>query len=309
VAAATLILTLIVTQTIQLVGLAWRLSPVLGGGLALLVGAVYVTAGVFTVRGLMGRPSLVPPSSSSPRARKRYEEQMLARLRANPECADMLPIHPGDLGRVLAALSARAGVLVENSSRNVFMSSAVAQSGSLETLLIVGAQFRMAARVAAVYWGPLSLRERLNLWKFLLTSGVIFVEVEELGIEEEARPILVSVVTAALGGFPGLQVLSHLLIDVWLRGGANALLTLRVGNTAMQYCTAASLPAGSESSAGASAWASERIGGVIRSGAKDLADRVTDAAQKMAKSGVGTVRQRLAQGARSRTFDPTRDYR
>jgi hypothetical protein len=307
-AAVTLLVTVAASLTILLVSFLWRVSWVLGALVAVSVTIVYVVAAFFLIRQLRAPPALAPPRSTSAPAMRRYREEVAARLRANPRCESMRPQGPEDVDAVLSSLSREAEKLVEDTSATIFMSTAVAHSGSLEMLLVIGAEFRMAGRVAEIYWGPLSLVERLYLWRFLLTSGVVFAEIEDLEIVEEVRPLLGSLVGAALGGIPGLNVLSHLLIDAWLRGGANALLALRVGNATMQYCTAPSWPPKAEVSVQASRWAGARVGDTIRAGAKNLADRVAEEAGKTAKSGMGSLTRRLVSGS-ARSLDPTREFR
>lgn len=303
IAIATAATAVVIVQAASLAGrLSPGLAPWVGWGLtALVAGAIAVA-----VASLLGSRPLAPPAASDSDAVDRYVRRLKSRLRANPACAGMPLATRDDVERALRALDATAEARVESFSRGVFMSTAVSQHGGLETLMTVGAQLRLVDEVACIYWGRVTLRERLLLWRYVWSTKAILTEVEGVGILEEARPVLGTVVGTALGAVPGLQVASHLFVDILLRGGGNALFSLRVGHVAMRWCGSLTAPDAVSVSADATRWAEPRLGPVMRAGAEALGDRVATEVKSLAGRGAGSVARVLGWGGPS---DPTRDYR
>lgn len=232
---------LLVNQTAALVRLVGGADATAGRVLLGSIMALYGGIALALLFLWLQRP-LRPPAEHDPHAIDRYVRRWLERLRGSP----LLQHHPletrADLDRALRILDAEADRIIEHAGRQTFVSSAISQHGSLDGVIIFGAQARMILQLARVYYVRPRLRELGYLARQVGGVGFVAAEHEEVALVEDAQPIIASVVGSAIGAIPGFQVAGTLVVNGLLRGSANSFLTLRLGAAAREHCRAVVVP-------------------------------------------------------------------
>lgn len=152
-----------------------------------------------------------------------------ARNAGNPEVLE------GELQAALAHLDRQAARVVAEHAAAVFTSTAISQSGRLDTAIVVSAQVRMVRDVARIYYQRPHLRELTALYANVGTAAFLAGEIQD----SELLAVLGAPVTAGITSFLPVgksDPLVSLLINSLLEGSANAFLTLRVGVLARRSC-------------------------------------------------------------------------
>jgi hypothetical protein len=136
--------------------------------------------------------------------------------------------------RAVGFLDGRAREIVTRHAAAVFTTTAVSQSGRLDTMLVFSAQLRMVKEIAELYWQRPTLRDLLRLYGNVGTAAFVAGELED----SEILAVLGAPVTAGITGLipvGGTDPLVSLLVNSLLDGSTNAFLTLRVGILAQRY--------------------------------------------------------------------------
>ena len=138
--------------------------------------------------------------------------------------------------KALEDLGRECDVIIRDSAAAVFVSTAISQSGRLDTVFVLTAHFRMVWRIAGVYSQRPALRELLNLYANVAATAFVAGELDEAEIGEQIEPILSSALGAVSLSVPGVQAAASIVVTSILTGAANAFLTLRVGIIARRWC-------------------------------------------------------------------------
>ncbi|MBI4537965.1 MAG: hypothetical protein HY704_00475 [Gemmatimonadetes bacterium] len=271
----------LVNQTVALAALAGQVQPVLGEVLPWVVVLLYGLLLAVPAFLLLRRPPpLVPRASAAPEEIARYVRRFGRRLRDSPYLAGR-PIHSrADLQEGLGILDVEADHVARATASHVFVTSAISQHGSVEAIVVLIAQARMVFRIAGLYYVRPRLRELLHLCRGVVATGFLASELEELEVTHDAQPLLSSVLGAAAGAVPGLQLTAGLLVSALMKGSANAFMTLRLAMIAKAYCRAMSPPVPAAVRRAALEQARPLLGPVVREGAATVAGRVWQEARQ-----------------------------
>jgi hypothetical protein len=135
----------------------------------------------------------------------------------------------------IAHLDKKAKAAIAGHAAAVFTATAVSQSGRLDSVIVLSAQFRMVREVAEIYYQRPGPREMLRLYANVGAAAFVAGEIQD----SEILAVLGAPVTAGITGFipvAGADPLVNLLVSSLLDGSANAFLTLRIGTVARRYC-------------------------------------------------------------------------
>jgi len=227
----------VVNQTAQAVALADRVSPAFGTAvlwfLLGLYAALVLAAAAFFLR--LPKP-LVPPATEAEPEFARYLEELRKRLAANPRLRGHDLSDRAGIERALEALGRECDAVIRDSAAVVFVSTAISQSGRLDTLFVLTAHVRMVWRIASIYAQRPALRELLHLYANVAATAFVAGELDEAEIGEQIEPILSSALGAVSLSVPGMQAAASIVVTSILTGAANAFLTLRVGIIARRWC-------------------------------------------------------------------------
>jgi hypothetical protein len=257
----------VVNQTAQLVALADRVSPAFGTAvlwfLLGLYAALILSAAAFFLR--LPKP-LVPPETEAEPEFSRYLDALRKRLAANPRLKGYDLSDRAGIENALAALGRECDGIIRDGAAAVFVSTAISQSGRLDTIFVLTAHFRMVWRIASVYSQRPALRELIHLYANVAATAFVAGELDEAEISEQIEPILSSALGAVSLSVPGMQAAASIVVTSILTGAANAFLTLRVGIVARRWC--GSLVAADRRSMRrtATAEAAGLLGAIVKSG-------------------------------------------
>lgn len=332
-------------QVLTLSDMATRVHPLLGqivfwGGMGAYLGALGWLGGTWFLR---PRP-LVQPQNPTPEELRDYLRRLTARLRANPHLREGGVAHmatgpaPATAGTsrtqgtppvtaevaeaaaLLRALDAAALRETKRTASRIFLSTAVARNGRLDTLIVLVLLARLIWRVSSLYDQRPHPRDMVRLYINVAGTALAAGALEEAGLEEHVHALLGPLLTASpLASMPGASHMGTLLAAALVDGSANALLALRVGivtrnmlSPVLPGCPARQNPyresaalLGRMTAGLGRAVVKAAMGGVasgIRAGLEGTARRTADAVRKGARAtahGVGDVVHRAGDMATS----------
>lgn len=169
-----------------------------------------------------------PPEAREGDAYDRFLLDFRKRLSRHPRLRGLALDSTADIETALQTLDKHADTVVTSTASAVFLSTAVLQSGRLDVLVVFAAQTRLIWQVAHVYYQRPSLRDFVQLYANVASTGFIAAGIEDIDVDVLVGTIFGSTVAA----IPGM----HLLASSVLSGSANAFLTLRVGMITKEYC-------------------------------------------------------------------------
>ncbi len=218
---------------------AGRFNPVLEPwvfwGLFISVAACLAWGGA--VAFLRPRPLLVHASPSE-EALRRFRLRLVKRLRRNKYLREAGVKVDGeeDLETALSVLESRADEEIQAEAKRVFIGSAVAQNGRLDTLVVLFLVTRMVWRISKIYNQRPHWREMVNLYANIAATSFIAGSIEDFGVDEYVSELMTPLLGgSALGAVPGAQALAGTITESVLTGSANCLLSLRCGIIARNY--------------------------------------------------------------------------
>lgn len=303
--------------------LGWIVAGVLAAGLGLVV--------VYPVIQAVRLPrALVPPQETSGPRWDRYLVRYARRLVRNRILAEEYPAFenlrdtladPASIssGRLeeeiqgaLRFLDKKAEAVITRNAALVFTTTAVSQSGRLDTVIVLSSQLRLVKDVARVYYQRPNLRELWRLYANVGTSGFIAGEIQD----SELLAVLGAPVTAGITSFipvAGTSPLISLLVNSLLDGSANAFMTLRIGVLARRYAGLRVEPDRGLMARSAALESAGLLGGVVSHGAARVASLTrrlilqkatkgtSRAAKGMMGAGVGLFEKILGMAERAGT--------
>lgn len=233
-----------VNQTAQIYALTREIHPYLGYFtlmlMFLLFGAVLAVP-LLSWMGMRRRPE-VPKSVDDPS----YEGYLLIlrdRLKSNPylkkhdyifnEQEDLLT----EIQRAFLVLDSEAGKIIRSGASSVFITTAISQNGSLDSLFVMTSLGRIIWEIAHIYNQRPGIRELLYLYGNIFATVLMARGVEDMDLlDDQLEPVIASVLGGSLGSLiPGAVYVTNLLVNSISEGSVNALLTLRVGSMAKRY--------------------------------------------------------------------------
>jgi hypothetical protein len=282
----------VANQTAQVVALAGRASPWLGQVVLWLLVTLYGLCIAVPVYVWARLPSaLRPPHSESDPEFPKHVARLTDRLRANRHLQGRSIANRQDIEAALPVLDSLADEKLKAVAKQVFLTTAVSQNGSLDTFLVLTAQSKLVLEVARVYYQRPSLRDLTYLYANVAGTAFVAGELEDLDLAEQLQPVLAAAFGSAAGAVPGLGAATSLFVNSVTTGAANAFLTLRVGIIAKQYCRAVVIADRRTLRRAAILQATQLLGGVVLDGTKRVA------------AAVGTATKRTVGGAIERFGD------
>ena len=259
----------LVNQTVQVVGLADRLHPVLGTGVLWALLLLYAVCALVPLVMVLRLPKpLRPPASETSPDFATHLRALGLRLQGNPLVGGRALSSREDIEAALRILDGRADEIIRGAGAQVFVTTAVSQNGSLDGLMVLLAQTRMLWQIARLYYQRPTVRELAILYGNVASTALIASQLDDLDLAEQVQPLVSGVLGSAAGSVPGLQAASVLLVNSVVTGTANAFLTLRVGIIAKRYCGALVLPERRALRRLAVSQAAQMLATIARDGAK-----------------------------------------
>lgn len=188
----------VLNQTVQVVELAERIDPRLGLGVLWLLLVAYAILLLTPLYLWLRLPAaLAPAKSDSGPEFERHLEALSKRLQRNPRLSEADLETREDLERALTVLSEGSDEIIRDSAASVFLTTAISQSGRLDTFLVLGAHFRLVWRLAQLYYQRPTLRDMTYLYANVAATAFMAGELEDIDVSQQVQPILSSVLGSA----------------------------------------------------------------------------------------------------------------
>jgi hypothetical protein len=233
-----------INQTAQLYAMTSAIHPYLGYlTLALLIAAfafiIFIPLTAFL--SLKRRPDL-PASMDSPEYGT-YIDSLKTRLQTNRYLKgegfafDETAETRIEVERALKVLNERADTIIKSNSSAVFLTTAISQNGSLDSIFVLSSITKMVWEIAHIYNQRPTFRDLVYLYGNIGATVIMARGIEDIDLlDEQLEPVLTSVLGGGLGSLiPGAVHITSLLVNSISEGSVNALLSLRVGSIAKRY--------------------------------------------------------------------------
>ncbi len=235
----------LVNQVSQLVFLASQVHPVFGQVLLWFFILLALATLIWTIVLLMGleRP-LVIPDENDQAARTLYLARLKKRLVNNrfirssgfawaPDKSD-----EESIDAALLILDAESQAIIRRQATTVFVTTAVSQNGSLDSLFVFVTAFKLVWHIAMLYHQRPSIRDLVKLYTNIFATVLLTRQIDDLDlIAEQLEPALTTLFGGSVGTFvPGAGYVVSFVADSIFEGSLNTLLMLRIGFIAQQYC-------------------------------------------------------------------------
>lgn len=127
--------------------------------------------------------------------------------------------------------------LIKRTASEVFLTTAISQNGSLDSIMVLISMAKLVWKLANIYQTRPTFKSMGKL--YLQVAGVVFMartlEEEDL-IEGQLEPVIASVIGESFASIvPGAVPIANLIVSSIMEGSINAFLTLRVGIIAQSY--------------------------------------------------------------------------
>jgi uncharacterized membrane protein YcjF (UPF0283 family) len=275
----------VINQTVQVVQLAEKVNPKFGGivlwGLLIFYVIFILVPVVLFLR--LPRP-LVPAKSEESPEFEAHLNQLKKRLSANPHLKELGLSNRQEIEKALAILGMKADGIIQKAASNVFVSTAISQSGRLDTFLVLSVQSRMIWQIARLYYQRPSLRDLIQLYANVVGTAFVAGELDDIDISQQVEPVLSAALGTVVLSIPGIRVAASILVNSVVTGAANAFLTLRVGIIARRHCASLVVVERRTLRRMATAEAATLLGSIVKEGTTRLSQAVWMASKGKARS-------------------------
>ena len=127
--------------------------------------------------------------------------------------------------------------IIQTTASQIFLTTAISQNGSLDSIFVLVTLIRMVWQLASTYQTRPTLKSMGKL--YMQVASVVFmarsIEDSDL-IETQIEPLVTTMLGESIASaIPGMVPITNLVISSLMEGSLNALLTLRVGIIAQSY--------------------------------------------------------------------------
>ena len=279
----------LVNQVSQLVYLASQVHPVFGQGLLWLFILLALATIVWTIFLLTAlEKPLTLPNENDAAGRTRYLAQLKKRLAKNrflQSSGYEWPAYQTDETSVegaLAILDAESQTIIRRQATTVFATTAVSQNGSLDSLFVFVTAFKLVWQITMLYHQRPSVRDLVKLYANIFGTVLLTRQIDDLDlIAEQLEPTLTTLFGGSVSSLvPGASYVVSFVADSIFEGSLNALLMLRIGFIAQQYCRSTARIEQRTISRTASVQACKLLGTIV----SDNAMRISQAILKAVKN-------------------------
>lgn len=281
-------LIIMINQAAQLVQLAMSIHPVFGQILL----AIFLLLGLAAVIGtllLLARldKPLPIPDTSDEEAYALYLSRLKQRLGKNkylksqnyvwdPSMSEL-----DSINEALKRLDERSRALIKRHGSEVFLTTAISQNGSLDSLFVLVTIMKLVWQISMLYNQRPAIRDLTKLYANVFATVLLARQIDDIDlIADQLEPILTSLFGGTVGTIiPGISYVGSFIADSLMEGGLNTILTLRVGIVAQTYCRSLTKIEPRSVGRAATAQACGMLGSIVM----DNSRRITDALLKALK--------------------------
>lgn len=171
-----------------------------------------------------------------------YLDNMLMMLRKNPNLNNLV-IGREDMTKLetvqqaLQQLDDLSTPIIKENANAIFLTTAVSQNGSLDSLVVLFSLARMIWQLAKIYQTRPSLVSLVKLYMQVASVVLMARAIEDADlIEYQLEPLIASIVGESVASaIPGMVPITNLVVSSLMEGAVNSFLTLRVGLITQDY--------------------------------------------------------------------------
>lgn len=305
----------VINQTAQVVMLANTISPILGRIVLWTLIALYSVMLITPAWMILRLPQALkdPPADENSAEYAAYLKQLGRRLKKNSPLGNpTVPLTDrASIESAFSMLDDDANAIIKKTASSLFVSTAVSQSGRLDTFMVLAAQTRMIWQLAHIYNQRPALSEMVRLYAHVGTAVFLANELEDLDISHQIEPVVKAAIGSSLVGLvPGIAPVATIVTHSILSGTANAYLTLRVGVITQTYSRPLTAVDQRRLKRKASLVAASLLGSIVSESSSKVVKIILAAAKDTGSTAMQTatsgIRQIGAQvGAKLNPFAPT----
>lgn len=189
-----------------------------------------------------------------------------------------------DLG--FQELDSLSNPVIHTTASQIFLSTAISQNGSLDSIAVLIALIKMVWHLASIYQTRPTLKSMGKL--YMQVASVVFmartIEDSDL-IETQIQPLITTILGESFASaIPGMIPITNLVVSSLMEGSLNALLTLRVGIITQSYLGMEKPETKSFIQKNASLQAFAQMGKIIKVNGKLVAKSILNATKNVARS-------------------------
>ncbi|WP_290922433.1 DUF697 domain-containing protein [Halodesulfovibrio sp.] len=183
------------------------------------------------------KPLLLPEDPSEEQIQE-YRKAYVDRLQRNPflKSQKVSCKTEQEIENSIAALETEANRLIDESAKRVFIGTATAQNGRLDTLIVFALITHLIYKITKLYAQRPHVNDLITLYKNVAATAFFAGAMEDIVVEEYTQQIVGPLVaTSVIGSIPGAQAVASVVTSSILDGSMNSLLTMRCGIIARNY--------------------------------------------------------------------------
>lgn len=183
------------------------------------------------------KPLLLPEDPSEEQIQE-YRRAYVDRLQRNPflKSQKISCKTEQEIENSITALEAEANRLIDESAKRVFIGTATAQNGRLDTLIVFALITHLIYKITKLYAQRPHVNDLITLYKNVAATAFFAGAMEDIVVEEYTQQIVGPLVaTSVMGSIPGAQAVASVVTSSILDGSMNSLLTMRCGIIARNY--------------------------------------------------------------------------
>ncbi|TJX15332.1 DUF697 domain-containing protein [Tissierella creatinini] len=235
---------IMINQVSQLVQTATAVHPILGQILLLFFILLFII-GIMSIVGIMitlDKPLVIPDvddgdsySAFIEKLKKRLIKNKFLKSSNfiwNPEKEDINQVE-----EALDLLNKESLKIIKRESSAVFITTAVSQNGSLDSIFVFISAARLIWQIAMLYNQRPAISDLTKLYSNVLGTVLLSRQIDDLDLlSEQLEPVISSIFGGSVGSIvPGVSFAATFIVDSLIEGSINALLMLRVGIITQRY--------------------------------------------------------------------------
>jgi len=166
--------------------------------------------------------------------------------------------------------------IIKEESSAIFLTTAVSQNGSLDSLFVFVTAAKLVWRIAILYNQRPAISDLTKLYSNVFATILMSRQIDDLDLlSDQLEPVISSLFSGTVGTFvPGVSYAVSFIIDSILEGSINTLLMLRIGLITQKYCSSTTKLEQRAISKTATIQASKLLGSLINENSKKITDAI-----------------------------------
>ena len=235
---------IMINQVSQLIQTATAVNPLLGQVLLLFFIFLFIF-GLLSVAGIivsLDKPLIIPDVNDK-EAYASYIGKLKKRLVKNKYLKNNNFIWNPDIDELdqveeaIELLNQESIRMIKKESSAVFITTAVSQNGSLDSIFVFVSATRLVWQIAMLYNQRPAISDLTKLYSNVFGTVLLSRQIDDLDLlSEQLEPVISSIFGGSVGSIvPGVSFAVTFIVDSLMEGSINALLMLRVGLITQRY--------------------------------------------------------------------------